>query len=80
MPADALALVQFIHPGQPAPDADLIKTWNRGPHRRKFLLAEGAYLLGEEQREGRVAFWASGSRRAASSRGIRLCRPPEVHP
>jgi hypothetical protein len=58
MPADALAFVQFIHPGhEHAPDAGLVKTWNRGPHRRKFLLAEGAYLLGGEQREGRVAFW-----------------------
>lgn len=58
MPADALAFVQFIHPGhEHAPDAGDIKSWNRGPHRRKFLLADGTYLLGSERCEGRVAFW-----------------------
>lgn len=58
MPADALAFVQFIHPGhEHAPDAGDIKSWNRGPHRRKFLLSDGTYLLDSERRAGRVAFW-----------------------
>ncbi len=34
-----------------------LKSWNRGPHRRKFLLADGTYLLKGVRREGRVAFW-----------------------
>jgi hypothetical protein len=60
MPADALAFVQFINPGhEHAPDAGEIKTWNRGPHRRKFLLADGTYLLDGERRQGRVAFWGA---------------------
>jgi hypothetical protein len=59
MPAEALAFVQFIHPGnEHGPDSGGdVKSWNRGSHRRKFLLADGAYLLDGKRREGRIAFW-----------------------
>lgn len=37
--------VQFIHPGgEHGPDAPGRRGWNRGEHRRKFLLARGEYL------------------------------------
>lgn len=59
MPVEALAFVQFIHPGREhGPDAGGdVKSWNRGPHRRKFLLANGTYLLDGERQQGRIAFW-----------------------
>src|SRR5918996_591574 len=58
MPDDALAFVQFIHPGgEHAPDRGNLRTWNLGMHRRKFMLAKGDYLYEGNLRHGRIAFW-----------------------
>src|SRR5438445_3836177 len=58
MPDEALAFVQFIHPGgEHAPDEGDIKSWNLGMHRRKFMLAEGDYIYEGQRQHGRIAFW-----------------------
>ena len=41
---DKLAVVQFLHPrGEDKPDAGNVKTWNVGPHKRNFLVSDGAF-------------------------------------
>jgi hypothetical protein len=55
---EALAFVQFLHPGKEhAPDAPGYRSWNRGSHRRKFLRTTGSYLTDGGVRQGPVAFW-----------------------
>lgn len=58
-------VVQFMHPGpEHLPDRRTSastgwKDWNRGAHKRKFLLSEGAWTPEPQTppREGKVAFW-----------------------
>lgn len=59
VPAESLAFVQFIHPGKehgPGSSSEH-RAWNMGPHRRKFMLTNGAYVIDGRPREARVAFW-----------------------
>lgn len=50
--------VQFIHPGgEHQPDGYDHKDWNKGPHKRKFLLSPGRYVSGEGTNEGSIVFW-----------------------
>jgi hypothetical protein len=50
--------VQFIHPGgEHEPDADGQKSWNVGPHRRKFLTAPGRYIRDGQTEDGNLVFW-----------------------
>lgn len=58
--ADALCFVQFHHPGdEHEPDTPTMRTWNRGPHRRKFMDKRAVYLAapGAKPAEGEVVFW-----------------------
>ncbi len=58
--ADSLCFVQFHHPGdEHEPDAGAMRTWNRGPHRRKFMEARAVHLAAPDARpsEGQVVFW-----------------------
>lgn len=42
---DRLCFVQFIHPGaEHEPDSAWGRSWNTGPHKRKFLVQPGRYL------------------------------------
>lgn len=58
-------LVQFMHPGsEHRPDRRTgaiseWKDWNRGDHKRKFLIANGASTSDPKNppREGKIAFW-----------------------
>lgn len=59
-PADAFCFVQFHHPGdEHEPDTPTQRTWNRGHHRRKFLLQRAVYLASTDAKptEGDVVFW-----------------------
>lgn len=54
---DARCFVQFIHPGgEHVPDAGRVRTWNTGPHRRKFLCCRGA--VAEIAGKSDLGFWA----------------------
>lgn len=53
-------IIQFTHPGgEHKPDnKDLNhKGWNIGCHARKFLLAEGDYVVNDTIQHGKVVFW-----------------------
>ena len=51
-------MVQFLHPGgEHEPDTEGGKRWNRGAHRRKFLVAEGTCARNGESHDGQIAFW-----------------------
>ncbi len=53
---EARCFVQFIHPGgEHAPDQGNVRTWNQGPHRRKFLTCPGITEL--DRREQELVFW-----------------------
>jgi len=55
---DSVCFVQFLHPGgEHGPDDGLLKRWNDGPHRRKFLIGQGQYLQGGVPIEEEVVFW-----------------------
>ncbi len=57
---DRLYFVQFHHPGgEHEPDLPGERSWNTGPHRRKFMRVEGTWMaaLGGEQQKGPVVFW-----------------------
>lgn len=55
---DRRCFVQFIHPGgEHRPDSGDVKSWNVGPHRRKFLRCAGRYRDGGRSRQGELAFW-----------------------
>jgi hypothetical protein len=48
--------VQFPHPGGEHPPDDM--PWNTADHRRKFLVAPGRYLDGDDQlHEADLVFW-----------------------
>ncbi|HEV8647895.1 MAG TPA: hypothetical protein VG276_00475 [Actinomycetes bacterium] len=58
--ADATGFfVQFPHPGgEHNPPADDMP-WNTAKHRRKFLIASGRYLDGDDHiRKAKLGFWA----------------------
>lgn len=54
-------LVQFPHPGREhtpkPPTVGTIMDWNAGDHRRKFLRAEGDYVLDGKRHRGTYGFW-----------------------
>jgi hypothetical protein len=51
-------VVQFIHPGgEHQPDGYDHKDWNKGPHKRKFLLSPGSYVSDKSTKEGSIVFW-----------------------
>lgn len=53
-------VVQFPHPGsehKPTPAIGAVMGWNTGEHKRKFLRAEGHYVLDGERRTGAYGFW-----------------------
>ena len=56
---DRLCFVQFIHPGgEHSPDDGRVKHWNRGPHKRKFLLSPGEYVdEGGARSRDELLFW-----------------------
>lgn len=55
---DSLCFVQFLHPGgEQGPDDGRLKGWTVGPHRRKFLIGPGRYLVAGRPREAEVVFW-----------------------
>ena len=55
---DELCFVQFIHPGgEHEPDSGGRKSWNKGPHKRKFVENPGRCLRKGEKFEGPLAFW-----------------------
>jgi hypothetical protein len=59
MSREKLCFVQFIHPGgEHGPDAPVFRSWNVGPHRRKFIRSRGIALdaTGHEHRE-ELIFW-----------------------
>lgn len=53
--------VQFPHPGRehtPKPPViGAVMDWNAGDHKRKFLRAEGAYVLDRQHHTGVYGFW-----------------------
>ena len=55
------SIVQFTHPGpEHGPDKrnGILKSWNKGKHKRKFLISSGAYADSELIRKtGKLAFW-----------------------
>ena len=57
---DRLCFVQFIHPGlEHAPDSPAGRSWNTGPHKRKFLLQPGRSLaaLDAKPAPADLVFW-----------------------
>ncbi len=89
MTADTAFFVQFPHPGgEHNPPIDDMR-WNRGPHRRKFLITPGRYLNAEGRIcDAELVFWGEWEppsrveqRWAASGRLPRaLHRPYWVEP
>lgn len=56
---DKLAVVQFLHPGgEDKPGADGVKTWNIGPHKRNFLVSDGAFWADGASHPAELCFWA----------------------
>ncbi|WIY06764.1 hypothetical protein QRX60_24005 [Amycolatopsis mongoliensis] len=56
---DTACFVQFPHPGAEHRFAGDEMPWNVGRHGRKFLVAPGQYVDGDDQRrEGEMVFWA----------------------
>ncbi len=57
---EKLCFVQFLHPGpEHSPGANEIMPWNEGPHKRKFMLAKGKYMVQPEDtaKEEKITFW-----------------------
>ena len=57
---DALCFVQFLHPGgEHKPDVDNSKPWNRGTHKRKYLINDGAYVSNTQglKYKAKLGFW-----------------------
>ena len=57
---DRLCFVQFIHPGaEHEPDTNAGRSWNVGPHKRKFLKQPGRSLaaLGAKPAAASLVFW-----------------------
>jgi hypothetical protein len=52
-----LMLVQFPHPGSEHQPRGPIMDWNRREHARKFLRANGRYLMDGAVQSGPLAFW-----------------------
>lgn len=59
MPSDnAICFVQFIHPGgEHRPDEPQLKNWNRGDHKRKFLVSRGRCVRYSEVLDTELVFW-----------------------
>ena len=82
MTADRLAIVQFIHPGaerRPPKGSDLVP-WNltSGPHGRKFLLSDAAYVSrAGAWAQGLVGFWGEWEPPSAGATPLRARRPDE---
>lgn len=75
-----LQVVQFTHPGQEHghdKNDPHLKSWNTGPHKRKFLLSKGSYVYGNnEVLSGPITFW--GEWEPPSS--VRSLRQPNNDP
>lgn len=58
---DKLCVVQFLHPGgEHVPDGGPHMPWNTGPHRRKFLINPGEYVVGNDlsrTHHAELTFW-----------------------
>ena len=57
---DQLLIVQFLHPGgEHRPDDGLLKTWNTGPHKRKFLVGGGRWRTATDSVDqvSQIVFW-----------------------
>lgn len=54
---DQLMFVQFPHPGGEHRPVEERMPWNRGNHLRKFLRADGDYVLDGNRHAGRLVFW-----------------------
>ena len=55
--AERLCFVQFMHPGgEHRPDRSDHISWNRNPHRRKYLRVDGRFLQDDQIREGALEF------------------------
>ncbi len=56
--ADKRLFVQFIHPGgEHTANAGRFRTWNVGPHKRKFLEIRGSYAKNGKALEDMLYFW-----------------------
>ena len=56
--AERLCFVQFMHPGgEHRPDRSDHISWNRNPHRRKYLRVDERFLQDDQIREGALEFW-----------------------
>ena len=75
-------IIQFIHPG-PEHGADRWdgrlgwKDWNRGKHKRKFLLADGAWTRSPQEAPtgGPVTFWGEWEPQSLVRRFVRSGKP-----
>ncbi len=53
---NALCFVQFLHPGKEhRPDKG--KFWNKGDHKRKFLITPGGCVRGDKVIDAEIVFW-----------------------
>jgi hypothetical protein len=57
-------IIYFFHPGKEhgydkncSQNGVLLKDWNCGEHRRKFLLNEGSYIKNGKKYKGKLLFW-----------------------
>ena len=75
-------IVQFTHPGsEHGPDSirGNHKSWNDGPHRRKFMRADGDYIAGNGRLgTGKLLFW--GEWEPPSDMQELATRPDDLHP
>ena len=56
---EARCFVQFIHPGSEhgSDRGTDIRSWNQGPHRRKFLKVLGRTLINGTEDDAEIVFW-----------------------
>ncbi len=55
---EKLCFVQFIHPGgEHSPDHGNKISWNRNPHKRKFVKNTGVFCDGKDLFSGDIMFW-----------------------
>jgi hypothetical protein len=75
-------IVQFTHPGsEHGPDSirGNHKSWNDGPHRRKFMRVDGDYIAGNGRLgKGELLFW--GEWEPPSEVQELVNRPDDMHP
>ena len=74
-------IIQFTHPGpEHSPDQKRgnHKSWNKGKHKRKFLLSKGDFVVNNELKNGDLIFW--GEWEPPSMVDEIASRPTKFHP